>query len=77
MADALFELPPVGVGFAALDALELLARALELLAGARVVDLPRVYGVIDERERAVHSAAAARASRAPATFSSWTASSRP
>ena len=37
----------------ALDALELGLRRLELLAGARVVDLLRVDGVVDERDRAV------------------------
>ena len=53
VADALLELPAVGVGLAALDPLELGLRLLELRARPLLVDLRRVDGVVDERERAV------------------------
>src|SRR5436190_18308211 len=51
--DALLELPAVCFRLAPLDALQLRLRRLELLAGAGVVDLARLDGVVDERERAV------------------------
>src|SRR5689334_14759152 len=53
MADALLELPAVGVRVALLDALELRARGLELLLRTRGVDVPRVDRVVDERKRPV------------------------
>src|SRR5438105_8835081 len=53
MADALLQLPAVGVGLAALDTVELGLRLLELAPGPRVVDLVRGDCVVDERERAV------------------------
>jgi hypothetical protein len=51
--DALLELPAVGRRLARLDARQLGLRSLELLAGALVVDLPHVDGIVDERERLV------------------------
>src|SRR5215207_472549 len=51
--DPLLELPAVGGRFAALDALELRARLFELPPRSLVVDLARVDGVVDERDRAV------------------------
>ena len=50
MDDALLELPAIGLGLARLHLLELGLRGLELLPGARVVDLAHVDGVVDERE---------------------------
>ncbi len=48
MADALLELPAVGVGLAAVDPLELGLRLLELAPCAIVVHLARVDVVVDE-----------------------------
>src|SRR5689334_10243095 len=53
VAEALFGLPAVGGRFAAIDRLELRLGCLELLTGTRVVDLRRLDGVVDERDRAV------------------------
>ena len=53
MPDSLLELPTVGTRVTPLDALELGARLLELRPCTRVVDLPRVHGIVDERDRAV------------------------
>ena len=53
MLDPLLDLPAVRVRLPALDALQLGLRRLELLPGASVVDVLRVNGVVDERERAV------------------------
>src|SRR5438132_914168 len=51
--DPLLELPAVGIRLAALDALELRLRLLELAPRPLVVDLLRVDGVVHERERAI------------------------
>src|SRR5205807_793249 len=51
--DALLELPPVGLGLAEVDPLELVPRLLELAPRPLVVDLERADRVVDERERAV------------------------
>jgi hypothetical protein len=51
--DALLELPAVGIRLASLEPLQLGPSGLELLAGARVVDLPRLDGVVHQRERPV------------------------
>src|SRR3954471_21991636 len=53
MPDALLELPAVGVRLAALHTRQLGLRGLELLAGAGIVDLASLDGVVDERQRAV------------------------
>src|SRR6266498_1242909 len=53
VADALLELPAVGVGIALFEPLELGACLLELLPRARVVDLARLDGVVHKRERPV------------------------
>src|SRR5689334_1136877 len=51
--DALLQLPAVGRRLAALDPLELPFCRLQLLPGARVVDLVGQHGVVHERDRAV------------------------
>src|SRR5205809_5257472 len=53
VADALLELPAVGVGLAALDPLELRARLLEVAGRPLRVDLAGSDRVVDEREGAV------------------------
>src|SRR5215218_10831520 len=53
VADPLLDLPAIGRALAALDRLQLGACRLQLLARPRVVDLIRVDGVVDERDRAV------------------------
>ena len=51
--DALLELPAIGLRLSRFHLLELGLRRLELVSGARVVDLAHVDGVVHERERAV------------------------
>jgi hypothetical protein len=53
VAAAQLGLPAVGGRVAALDRLELRLGRLELLARAGVVDVGRLDGVVDERDRAV------------------------
>src|SRR5438445_4677920 len=53
VADALFELPAVRARLAAIDALELRLRLLELPPRTLVVDLRREHRVVDERDRTV------------------------
>ena len=53
VADALLELPAVGVRRARIDALELRSCVLELLLRPLRVDLAGIHGVVDEREGAV------------------------
>ena len=76
VADALLDLPAVGRRLAALDRLELGLRRLELLAGAGVVDLGRLDGVVDERDRPVlqhlEEARARSRTRAPRRRREWT-----
>src|SRR5438034_8335425 len=53
MLDALLDLPAVRLRLAAIDALELGLRLLQLPARALVVDLAREDGVVDQRDRPV------------------------
>src|ERR671929_858345 len=51
--DPLLELPAVALGLTALESLQLRAGGVELLLRTLRVDLARLDGVVDERERAV------------------------
>src|SRR6476659_3383475 len=53
VTDALLDLPAVSRGLAGLDLRELLLRGLELLLGAHLVDVVRLDGVVDERDRTI------------------------
>src|SRR6266511_3356918 len=53
MPDALLELPAVGTRLAPLHSLELGPGLVELAPGALLVDLARVHGVVDERDRSI------------------------
>src|SRR6476660_8149811 len=53
VADALLDLPAISRRLARLDLGELLLRGFELLACAHLVDVVRLDGVVDERDRAV------------------------
>src|SRR6478752_3305350 len=53
VADALLDLPTVSRRLAGLDLRELLLRRLQLLLGAHLVDVVRLDGVVDERDRTI------------------------
>jgi len=53
VADALLNLPAIRRRLAPLDRLELRLSGLELTPSANVVDLPRLYRIVDERDRPI------------------------